>query len=415
MRFITIVGLVLGIISPASAHNKKRPLDEDFFIKDSSDNFFPKDIFRAPCRIVDRVITNADQAREASSYCASYLQTPAVTFTTTITISPTYYYHSSKPRFPLTIARINVTSTVTPEMAITTDVTKTVTITADDDYVMDLTPITSTVTKTEYVEAAETTSITNCVHPKADLQKPSLSTYPRPSPFGTDIKDGKAMSRVCRCLDPNLRSTETAEVEIVTEPVTSTEIITMSRFLVQPIREVTETIYQRDTYTINTVFELKTVTETQTIYTSTTTVFAVPEFNIYAVGGHHDGYPMRGRMDSAQQVAMDNRKDEPLLEFSIGSNNTLKVLNGEIAGTIGRSDLGPHAEDHDVKFGKRDNDLPGISCKVTRDSDGTCPMTCQGQQGSLSYDCGVHWRLGEDADVKDCQGSAFTPYAVDVS
>ncbi|KAJ4254532.1 hypothetical protein NW762_010131 [Fusarium torreyae] len=195
----------------------------------------------------------------------------------------------------------------------------------------------------------------------------------------------------------------------MTDPVTSTKTIT-----VHPTREVTETVYQRDTYTINTVFELKTVAETQTIYTSTKTIFAVPEFNIYAVGDHHDWRPMRGRMDSYKLVAMDNHPEEPVLNFSIGCNNTLKVLNGESPGTIGRSDRGPRAKDHDVKFGKYDNDLPGISCKVIRNSDGTCPMTCQGQQGSLSYDCGVHWRLGEDADVKECQGSAFTPHAVNV-
>jgi len=100
----------------------------------------------------------------------------------------------------------------------------------------------------------------------------------------------------------------------------------------------------------------------------------------------------------------------PVLQFTTVDINKLQVLNGPYAGSIGKTDPNASGGGATIYFGSTRTGLVDTACQVTYNSDGTCPLSCQAARGSTSFDCGVYWRIGGDADVGNC--NRFVPYAV---
>jgi hypothetical protein len=49
-------------------------------------------------------------------------------------------------------------------------------------------------------------------------------------------------------------------------------------------------------------------------------------------------------------------------------------------------------------------DLQKLVVTVRQESDGTCPLSFQGARGSTSFECGVYWRVGSEADLASFSG-----------
>lgn len=174
----------------------------------------------------------------------------------------------------------------------------------------------------------------------------------------------------------------------------------------------TATATETDTTTVtitNTATETSTITEQTTVYTATSPVIAIPTFTIYAIGGRNNGNPVVDLNDGSGTVGVA-RGSLQVLQFTTVNNNKLKVLNGSRAGSIAATNPNAGGTGAYVLFGSTASGLLDTTCQVTYNSDGTCPLSCQASRGTTSYDCGIYWRIGSDADVGGC--SRFTPYAV---
>ncbi|KAF4954518.1 hypothetical protein FSARC_12131 [Fusarium sarcochroum] len=383
MRFATMAGLALGIVGPAVGRHV--PREADPAIPFLLDEMWNRLLLRPSCRIVhDRCEENSKESEGAISFCVSHLHIPFKTSTYTIT------------SYTKTIKN---TVIITSGSAITTDVTVTITQNVTGT-ATGPTTITNTITETETIEAVLTSSITSCASPTASVQKRGVTTVPKPKCFKF-FRDAGVITKACHCLTiPS--SMKTTITKCVSIPTTTTATVTVPAC---QDATVTTTVTHNDTITIT-----NTATTNTTTYTSTTFVLAVPSFNIYAIGGENDGNPLRGDINAPNFVDVDNPTGAPILEFTLGNDTTLQVLNGPRAGTKGGTDPVLSNRNVYVEFGN--DDFVDLSCTVTGNNDGTCPMSCQGSRGSISYDCGALWRNGNSSDVQGC--SAFTPYAVEV-
>lgn len=105
--------------------------------------------------------------------------------------------------------------------------------------------------------------------------------------------------------------------------------------------------------------------------------------------------------------------------FSTNINGQLIIDSGLDAGDYAVEDEGEDTGDPYLVYASNTGDLTtaneaAISCSLIQNTDGTCPLSCVSEDGgSISYECGVYWRLGPSLPTDPFLGcNAFTPYAV---
>jgi hypothetical protein len=224
----------------------------------------------------------------------------------------------------------------------------------------------------------------------------------KPSCFGNYV-EGQALSSACKCLAVPTSSTTTTTILSIPTTTTTSTTVPLTIFATAT---ATDTLTTTATIT-NTATETSTITEKTTIYTATLPAIAIPTFTVYAIGGPNSGNPIA---NAGGNIVGDARNLSPVLQFTTVDNNKLQVLNGPYAGSIAKTNPNAAGSGSYVYFGSTAAGLLDTTCQVTYNSDGTCPLSCQASRGTTSYDCGVYWRIGADADVGNC--NRFTPYAV---
>ncbi|KAL1792230.1 hypothetical protein ACET3X_009981 [Alternaria dauci] len=379
MHFTKVAGLALSLTAPAAGLSVPR---------NAAPEPAPQIVSKLFYDVVRGLVTVAKQQPQATPFCSSYLKIPVVTKTSTIT------------SFTTTLTE---TSTITSGSTTTTDATNTITAIATQTETASAT-VTTVTTTTETISTVSYSSITACASPQAIQKRAAAVVIKKPSCFANYV-EGKALTSACNCLSvPTSSTTTTTTLSIhttttvsVTVPLTIQETATATQ-----IDTVTDTI-------TNTATETSTVTERTTIYTATSPVIAVPTFTIYAIGGGNNGNPIADANDGTGRTV--NARGRPtILQFTTVNNNNLKVLNGPYAGSTGKTDPNADGFSAYVLFGATNPNFVDTNCQVTYNADGTCPLSCQNARGTTSYDCGVYWRIGSDADVGGC--SRFVPYAV---
>ncbi|KAM0438583.1 hypothetical protein ACHAPT_001335 [Fusarium lateritium] len=339
------------------------------------------------CTIVKTLIAVTSQSREANEFCSSYLKVPKVTSTTTKTSYTT---------------TVTSSTTLTSGTLTTTDFTSmvptTVTTTITED-----TTTTKKETSTSVVSAVSTMTISVCP-PPVFLRK--RDEEHREEPRGVLAKpgalanyaDSAAISYACNCLSvqtSTVTSTTTLNTRTNTASTTVASVTERSTKIETTTTVVTSTI-------TSTATTSETVVERSTTYTSTVTAVA-PTFSIlYYRNILPRGNPL---IDFATPGAISVNGavgGKPILQFTLGTDGALTVINGAGAGNGATTNPLAHGSASIVNFVPLTADLRAMTCRVAQQADGSCPLTCQGSHGSISYDCGSTWRVGGQEDVGSC-------------
>ncbi|RYN63765.1 hypothetical protein AA0118_g4375 [Alternaria tenuissima] len=241
MHFSKIAGLALSLTIPATGIYAPRSS-----VPEPASPIVSK-LF---CDVVRGLVTVAKQQTQATPFCSSYLEIPAVTKT------------STKTSFTATITQTNtitsgsITTTATTVTA-TAEETRTKTASAT---VTEFTTITSTSTT---VSPPTTTLSPRCLTVRDERKRAAAVATKKPTCLANYI-EGQALSSACKCLSvPTTSTTWTAVVNI---PTTTTTSVTVPRTVV-----ATATITQTNTAT---VIVTNTETVTSTIVTQTTELIA---------------------------------------------------------------------------------------------------------------------------------------------
>jgi len=179
------------------------------------------------------------------------------------------------------------------------------------------------------------------------------------------------------------------------------------------------------THTTTTTTVQPTVSTTVTITTAavgtvhgpTTTQLAVPTFSVLVVGGDKNGLFFYNDDDDYSPARLVDYVDESYATtFSTNINGQLIIDSGSDAGDYAVQDEDEDADAPYIVYASNTGDLTtansvSISCSLIQNTDGTCPLSCLGEDGgSVSYDCGAFWRLAPTVPDNGCY--VFTPYAV---
>ncbi|KAI8723076.1 hypothetical protein NCS52_00162600 [Fusarium sp. LHS14.1] len=353
------------------------------------------------CTVVKTLVTVARQQLPASSFCSSYLSIPVVTKTATVTAYTKV---------------ITNTNTVTSGVTTVVDSTKTITDATITITTIEPSTFSTKTTSTSVISAVSTTTITACANPitrKAKraanptgytndptwledhgidpLGEEKRGLIPKPKCFA-EYADPAAVSYACNCLSvptQTITSTTTLRTKTATAVTTvpSTEKATATE-------KATVTDTKASTQLVATVYT-ETIVERPTTYTSTHTALS-PTFTIVASSGKFTGNQL---YDPNYMSYTGIYSTGPVLLFTLGDDGTLTAQNQGLAGQFAVSD--PNAGSYNAipAFKPLSGDLQKLVVTVRQEDDGTCPLSVQGARGSTSFECGVYWRVGSEADI----------------
>lgn len=156
-----------------------------------------------------------------------------------------------------------------------------------------------------------------------------------------------------------------------------------------------------------------------TTTTGAVSVLAVPTFQVQVVGGDNNGNLLEVNDGYSPPRFVDDNSGNAGTTFSILNNGSLVVNSGADAGRVAVEDSTQDSSDPFLVYAENAADLATASsnlvtlnCQLQSSTDGTCPLVCSANGASISYDCGVYWRLATSVP-NHCYG--WTPYAVGVA
>ncbi|KAM0429774.1 hypothetical protein ACHAPT_006380 [Fusarium lateritium] len=328
------------------------------------------------CTIVKTLVTVARQGYPVSSFCSSYLGIPIETKSATVTAYTTI---------------VTNTNTVTSGVTTTTDSTKTITDSTKTTTVIEPSTLTTKSTTTSTISAVSTTTIIACASPvfrkakRAD-NPPAYKNDPAwVERHGID-PEGEEKRGLIPKPGAFANYVDPAAVPS-TEKVTATE-------------KATATNTETSTQVVATVYT-ETVTERSTTYTSTHTALS-PTFTILVASGRYQGHKLYDTGYNSW-LGTDSTSSPPVV-FTLGDDGTLTARNGGVAGQFAVSDPTRDSYNAIPAFQPLSGNLQKVITTVTQLSDGSCPLTFQAARGSTTFECGVYWRVGSDADRASFSG-----------
>ncbi|KAM0424813.1 hypothetical protein ACHAPT_009869 [Fusarium lateritium] len=355
------------------------------------------------CTIVKTLVKVARQDFGVTSYCSSYLRIPISTKTETVTAYTTL---------------VTSTSTITSGVTTTTDSTKTTTDSTTTTVVTQTDTITTKSTTKSAIFTATTVTIHSCAppvfrkakrgdgeeyEPSAGLKQPhhvEERGVAKPGALSGYV-DPAAVSYACNCFDiPTSTTTELTTLRTTTKTVSVTVPSTTTATATSKV-----TATSTSTTTKQSTVYTETVTERTTYYTSTQYILE-PTVSLLAIGAWINGSPM---FDDGGLVGIDDPFQTPLL-FTLNPDGTLRAQTGGGAGLLAQTNPLSSGQGSLVLFDQSDPDLQPMTCTVSQNSAGLCPMSCSGSRGPISFDCGSYWGVGNRDDTRGCR--LIVPYAV---
>ncbi|KAF2162696.1 hypothetical protein M409DRAFT_58106 [Zasmidium cellare ATCC 36951] len=350
------------------------------------------------CSAVTNVISAAKQQATATSFCSSYLSIPLKTTTvTSTTYTSTYTGVSTKT----TTTQVVIAPVVT-DMAIASTTSFTTTTFTD----------TSTTT-TDTTSVLATSTVSSCsdpLNPPSKLKQRALAPIVKPTAL-TSYALGAPVSSACSCLSIAPSTTTVTSVTSLVKTVSTTTSVGTT---------TTTTPHTTSTSISTLISAISTTTTTwtsvqATTTTGTTTIVSLPTFKIEVVGGWNQGsYAQVQSYGSSLGVALSGGASSSASTFYLSGTN-LVIADGANAGDIAEEDPTKYSGDtelvmfDDVADVAANANADVLQCSIAYEAaDGSCPLTCAVQGGTLNFDCGTWWRIQQPGLDQYCSNTFRT-------
>jgi hypothetical protein len=151
------------------------------------------------------------------------------------------------------------------------------------------------------------------------------------------------------------------------------------------------------------------------VTSGTTTIFALPTFSVMVGSGINEGGFFRPDTNTNPALITDYLPQGNAGTFSL-TGDQLIIASGTYTGRTIVQAPTINNQDPDLTYvsGTLDASLTTpLSCSVSQNADGRCPLTCVNFAGdNQSFDCGSYWRVGKPSDINTGGCWFYTPYVV---